>query len=157
MSSQPANQIPRAFLYFARFILIGLFLAITMLQLFSFPGQFRYEASNGQGSQSARWFLTIMVGFWFLIAQFSIIALWKVLTRIYYRTLRSTRGKQSLNILVASLATGAGYGVAVTSIALIFADDPGPVVVTGTLTAFIFALFIVGYFFRFHALSDDTQ
>ena len=156
MHSNPTTHLPRAFLYFARLVLAGLFAAVTMLQLLSFPGQFRYEASNGQGSQAARWFLTFMVGFWFLIAQVTVIALWNVLTYIYYQQITTPRGSRWMNTLVRALAVAAGYGVGVTTIALVFTDDPGPVVVTGTLTTFIFTLYIVGYFVRHQIASADS-
>jgi len=116
MDANQSKQIPSAFLYFSRIILVGLFGAVSMLQLLSFPGQFRYEASNSQGSQVVRWFLTIMEGFWFLIAQVTIVALWNVLTAIYQRTITTPQGARWMNLLVRALALAAGYGVGVTTI-----------------------------------------
>jgi hypothetical protein len=154
--SVEVKQIPTAMYYLSRFILGGLFLAITMLQTLSFPGQFRYEASNGQGSQAARWFLTIMVGLWFLLAQIAIVALWRVLAAIYHDSLHTVLGIRWLNLLVRTLGGAACYGVGVTSLSLIFTHDPAPVVVTGTLTAFISSLYIVGYFVR-HQFQRQTS
>ena len=156
MDANQNKQIPSAFLYFSRIILVGLFGAVSILQLLSFPGQFRYEASNSQGSQAVRWFLTFMVGFWFLIAQVTIVALWNVLSAIYQRTITTPQGARWMNLLVRALALAAGYGVGVTTIALIFTNDPGPVVVTGTLTSFIFTLYIVGYFVRHQIMRADS-
>ena len=156
MDVNQSKQIPNALLYFSRLILVGLFGAVTMLQLLSFPGQFRYEASNGQGSQTARWFLTFIVGFWFLIAQLAIVALWNVLTEIYHRRITTPKGVRWMNLLVRALGLAAGYGVGVTTIALIFTNDPGPVVFTGTFTSFIYTLYIVGYFVRHQILRADS-
>ena len=155
MISQGSRLIPRQMHYFSRLILAALFAAITMLQLLSFPGQFRYEASNGQGSQGARWFLTIMVGLWLLMAQISIVALWHVLGGIYRNDIRSPRGIKWINVLVKTLATAAAYGVAVTALALLVTEDPAPVVVTATLTTFILAIFLVGYFVRHQILRPS--
>lgn len=151
------KEIPRIFFYFSQLVLIGLFLAITVLQLLSFPGQFRYEASTGQGSQFSRWFLTIMVGLWFLLAQVAIVALWNVLTAIFLQKLLTKSGVRWLNILTRTLATASGYSVGVTTIALALTDDPGPVVVTGSLTAFVISTYIVSYFIRHQVLSAKIQ
>lgn len=148
MSEPHKNTIPRIFYYFARLVLIGMFLAVTVLQLLSFPGQFRFEASNGQGSQLARWVLTFMVGIWFLVGQVAIVALWKILTLIYQNRLLTSGGRTWVNLLSRTLATSALYGAAVTITAALKADDPGPVVIVATLTTSIFTMYIVSYFIR---------
>ncbi len=157
MSKSGEQAIPRFFYYFARLILIGMFIAVTVLQLFSFPGQFRFEASNGQGSQLARWGLTFMVGIWFLLAQVAILALWNVCSLIYENSLLTSNGVKWVNILSRILASSALYGGAVTIAAALITDDPGPVVLVATLTTFIFTTYIVSYFIRhqiFHQRHD---
>ena len=126
----------------------GFFAIITMLQLLSFPGQFAYEARNGQGTQLARWVLTFIVGVWFLFAQISLIALSRVITLIYRGQLISSNGTEWMKILARSLFTGTLYGVGVTLFAATQADDPGPVVVVATITLFTATISVVGYFFR---------
>ncbi len=126
----------------------GFFAIITMLQLLSFPGQFAYEARNGQGTQLARWVLTFIVGVWFLFAQISLIALSRLITLIYRGQLISSNGTKWMKILARSLFTGTLYGVGVTLFAAIQADDPGPVVVVATITLFTATISVVGYFFR---------
>ena len=152
--SAPATEIPRIFHYFTRLVLTGLFLAISMLQLLSFPGQFRYEASQGGASQASRWFLTIMVGIWFLFAQIAIVALWRILAMIYHRTLISPQGIKWVNLLVNTLRTAAIYGGAVMILAAIKTDDPGPVVLVTSLTTFIFAIYVVSFFMRFQIFHE---
>ncbi len=131
----------------------GFFAIITMLQLLSFPGQFAYEARNGQGTQLARWVLTLIVGVWFLFAQISLIALSRVITLIYRGQLISSNGTKWMKILARSLFTGTLYGVGVTLFAAIQADDPGPVVVVATITLFTATISVVGYFFRLQIKS----
>ncbi len=131
----------------------GFFAIITMLQLLSFPGQFAYEARNGQGTQLARWVLTFIVGVWFLFAQISLIALSRLITLIYRGQLISSNGTEWMKILARSLFTGTLYGVGVTLFAAIQADDPGPVVVVATITLFTATISVVGYFFRLQIKS----
>jgi hypothetical protein len=131
----------------------GFFAIITMLQLLSFPGQFAYEARNGQGTQLARWVLTFIVGVWFLFAQISLIALSRLITLVYRGQLISSNGTKWMKILARSLFTGTLYGVGVTFFAAIQADDPGPVVVVATITLFTATISVVGYFFRLQIKS----
>ncbi len=131
----------------------GFFAIITMLQLLSFPGQFAYEARNGQGTQLARWVLTFIVGVWFLFAQISLIALSRLITLVYRGQLISSNGTKWMKILARSLFTGTLYGVGVTLFAAIQADDPGPVVVVATITLFTATISVVGYFFRLQIKS----
>jgi hypothetical protein len=96
-----------------------------------------------------------MVGLWLLMAQISIVGLWHVLGGIYRNDIRSPRGIKWINVLVKTLATAAAYGVAVTAFVLLVTEDPAPVVVTATLTTFIFAIFLVGYFVRYQILRPS--
>lgn len=150
----PAAEIPRIFHYFTRLVLTGLFLAISVLQLLSFPGQFRNEASQGGASQASRWFLTFMVGIWFLFAQIAIVALWRILTMIYQHTLKSPQGIKWVNLLVNTLGAAAIYGGGILILALVETDDPGPVVVVGSLTAFIFSTYVISFFIRFQIFHE---
>ena len=135
----------------------GFFAIITMLQLLSFPGQFAYEARNGQGTQLARWVLTFIVGVWFLFAQISLIALSRVITLIYRGQLISSNGKRWMDFLARSLFAGTLYGVGVTLFAAIQADDPGPVVVVATITLFTATISVVGFFFRLQINSSTEK
>ena len=135
----------------------GFFAIITMLQLLSFPGQFAYEAWNGQGTQLARWVLTFIVGVWFLFAQISLIALSRVITLIYRGQLISSNGTKWMKILARSLFTGTLYGVGVTLFAATQADDPGPVVVVATITLFTATISVVGFFFRLQINSSTEK
>lgn len=142
------EKIPQFFIYFAYLVLTALFLVVTMLQVFSFPGQFRYEANSNQGSQVIRWALTIAVGLWFLLAQVAIVSLWKILRLIFVNDLISERGLSAVNLLVRTLATAMAYGGLFTLVAASTVDDPGPVVVLTALTMFVAAIYFVSYFVR---------
>lgn len=146
------KRIPRWIYLLAMIALSGFFCIMTMLQLFSFPGQFSYEARNGQGTQLARWVLTFIVGIWFVFAQISLIALSQLITLIYKGLLISKSGDRWMNLLTRALFGGTLYGAIVTCFAAIQADDPGPVVVMASITLFTATISIVGYFLRFQIL-----
>lgn len=157
MAERPhLKKISKLFMYFATVVLAALFLLVTMLQLFSFPGQFRFEANTHQGSQLVRWALTFAVGLWFLLAQVAIVTLWKILRLIQANQLVSERGLSVVNLLVRTLATAMAYGVTFTLFAAISADDPGPVVIITALTAFISAIYVVSYFVRHQIFRGTT-
>ena len=151
-----AKAIPRWIYLLSLLSLTGFFAAISMLQLLSFPGQFAFEARTGHGTQLARWVLTFIVGIWFIFAQVSLIALAKIISLIYRGELLSSRGKKWMNVLSRALVCGTIYGGGVTLFAAIQADDPGPVVVVATLTAFTAAISGIGYFLRFQLTASPT-
>lgn len=153
---QVQAPLPKFLLPFTRLILLGLFLVITMLQTLAFPGQFRQEAATGHGSQFARWLLTAIVGFWFLLAQIAIIALERILTAIHRSQLHSVRGLRWLDRLVLILGIAAGYGAGVTLFAAIKTEEPGPGVITAAITLFSAATFLVAYFVRHEILRSKT-
>ena len=148
--------ISEAFYRFAQLVMILLFLAVSMLQLFSFPGQFRYEASTSGSSQVTRWALTFAVGLWLFLAQVAIVALWKILALIRRDALRTPAGSHWFNLLIRTFAISALYGTVITFVAALTADDPGPVVIVASLTAFIVAIYVVGFFMR-HQIFSLTQ
>ena len=152
-----SKRIPRWIYLFALLSLSGFFALISMLQLLSFPGQFAFEARTGHGTQLARWVLTFIVGIWFIFAQVSLLALGKIISFIYQDQLLSLRGKKWINVLTRALIGGTIYGGGVTLFAAIQADDPGPVVVVATITAFTATISVIGYFFRYQVLKSSEE
>jgi len=152
-----SKRIPRWIYLFALLSLSGFFALISMLQLLSFPGQFAFEARTGHGTQLARWVLTFIVGIWFIFAQVSLLALGKIISFIYQGELLSLRGKKWINVLTRALIGGTIYGGGVTLFAAIQADDPGPVVVVATITAFTATISVIGYFFRYQVLKSSEE
>ena len=160
MSSNKDVGISEAFYRFAQLVMISLFLAVSILQLFSFPGQFRYEASNSGGSQVTRWALTFAVGLWLFLAQVAIVALSKILTLIRRDALLTPAGSQWFNLLIRTFTISALYGTVITFVAALTTDDPGPVVIVASLTTFIVAIYVVGFFIRhqiFHLTKSDSR
>jgi len=152
-----SKRIPRWIYLFALLSLSGFFALISMLQLLSFPGQFAFEARTGHGTQFARWVLTFIVGIWFIFAQVSLLALGKIISFIYRGELLSLRGKKWINVLTRALIGGTIYGGGVTLFAAIQADDPGPVVVVATITAFTATISVIGYFFRHQVFKSSEE
>lgn len=152
----PQNNMPNWILYFSRLIFLGLFAAITVLQLLAFPGQFRHEANTGHGSQLARWILTSIVGIWFLFAQIAIVAVERILTYIHRSQLLSEEGRFWSDLIVHTLIGSAIYGFAITIFAAIKTEEPGPGVIVAILTIFCSASALISYFIRYHMYSDKT-
>ena len=149
-------MLQRRILYFSRFTLIGLFIAITVLQLLAFPGQFRHEANTGHGSQFARWVLTLIVGIWFLFAQISIVAIERILTLIHQNELGKLKGIYWINLLVRTLMSSAFYGFAITVFAAIKSEEPGPGVITATLTVFCASTALIAIHIRYQLFNAQT-
>ena len=150
------GTLQRRILYFSRLTLIGLFIAITVLQLLAFPGQFRHEADTGHGSQLARWVLTFIVGIWFLFAQISIVAIERILTLIHQNELGRIRGIFWVNLLIRTLMSSAFYGVAITVFAAIKSEEPGPGVITATLTVFCTSAALISMHIRYQLFNTQT-
>ena len=151
-----AEKLPRGILHLSRLTLAGLFVAITVLQLLAFPGQFRHEADTGHGSQFARWVLTFIVGIWFLFAQISIVAIERILTLIHQKELGRIRGIFWVNLLVRTLMSSGFYGIAITVFAAIKSEEPGPGVITATLTVFCTSAALISMHIRYQLFNAQT-
>lgn len=128
----------------------ALFIVVTMLQLFSFPGQFAYDEAHDRLSSPMRWVMTFAMAIWMLTAQVALVGLWKFVTLTQRNELFTREMQRWLTVIVRSLGTSLGFCIAAFVTILSIADDPGIGVVISALTGLIGALFFAAYLVRYH-------
>lgn len=136
------------FYFGSRMSISILFTLLTVLQIFSFPGQFRYEEQTGHGTVLAQWALTITIGLWLATAQWALICIWHVIKHMYRFTFSDNRRMYWLNGTFYAVSTATAIGLILTIISGFLAQEPGPKIILLTLTAFIFTLLACTYFVR---------
>lgn len=126
-----------------KIFLAGLFFLFTVLQLFSFPGQFAYMAKTSPNDAPFRWPATFIVGFIFLCAQIIIVSIWKLLTLIPGERIFTQAAIPWFNRIIGAIAAIAVAPFSVLVFLFFNADDPGLPMVMVTLMAFVGVLFLV--------------
>ena len=127
---------------YAQLSIILLFAIITMLQLFSFPGQFAHMRKLGKIELIFEIWLVLLVGIWLLSAQFGLLCLWKILAQIKSKTLFDPISILWLSRLVKTFKYALFVGIALLLTIVLQADDPGAPVLLTALTLFISTLYI---------------
>ena len=127
---------------YAQLSIILLFAIITMLQLFSFPGQFAHMRKLGKIELIFEIWLVLLVGIWLLSAQFGLLCLWKILAQITSKTLFDPISILWLSRLVKTFKYALFVGIALLLTIALQADDPGAPVLLTALTLFISTLYI---------------
>ncbi len=127
---------------YAQASVILLFAIITMLQLFSFPGQFAHMRKMGNFELIFEIWLVLLVGFWLLSAQFGLLCLWKILAQIKSNTLFDAISILWLTRLVKTLGYALFVGIILLLTIAVQADDPGAPVLLTAITLFISTLYI---------------
>lgn len=137
---------------FARISLIPLFAIVTLLQIFSFPGQFAHMRRESGISLVIEIALTLTFASLLLCAQLSIFSLWKLIRHIEDGTFHSPSSYLRMNRLVAYLKAAIVFPVILILIIAPQADDPGVLVL---LTAIL--LFLVNLYLFSSLLRDQIQ
>ena len=125
-----------------------LFIIVTTLQVFSFPGQFSHMRRASGISLIIELALTLLFGIWMLCAQTAIFALWKIIGFMEKDMFFTHSSLRWIDRLVTALKT------AVIVPALLFltlaseADDPGFFVLLSAIGLFLFSLAIISVLFR---------
>lgn len=127
---------------YAQASIILLFAIITMLQLFSFPGQFAHMRKLGKIELIFEIWLVLLVGIWLLSAQFGLLCLWKILAQLTSKTLFDPISILWLSRLVKTFKYALFVGIALLLTIALQADDPGAPVLLTALTLFISTLYI---------------
>lgn len=127
---------------YAQLSIILLFAIITMLQLFSFPGQFAHMRKLGKIELIFEIWLVLLVGIWLLSAQIGLLCLWKILAQITSKTLFDPISILWLSRLVKTFKYALFVGIALLLTIALQADDPGAPVLLTALTLFISTLYI---------------
>ena len=137
---------------FARISLIPLFAIVTLLQLFSLPGQFAHMRRESGISLIIEIALTITFASLIVCAQLSIYLLWKLIGHMEAGTFHSPSSYSRMNRLVAYLRAANVFPIILILIIAPQADDPGVLVL---LTAIL--LFLVNLYLFSSLLRDQIQ
>ena len=140
----------------AKVALIGLFTIVTVLQVFSFPGQFAHMGRISGWKLILEVALTLLVALLFLCAQVAIFSLGKLVKHIESGTFYTTNSYTWMNRLIHALKTAVAFPIILILIIAPQADDPGVMVMLTAITLFIFTIFIVSSLLRDQIQSKTT-
>ena len=127
---------------YARSSIILLFAIVTMLQIFSFPGQFAHMRRVGSIDLLFEIWLTLLLAIWLFTAQFALLCLWKIVGQISLNSIYSSSALKWLDRLVQAFKYALITAITVLISIALQADDPGAPVMLIALTLFISTLFI---------------
>ena len=140
----------------AKVALIGLFTIVTVLQVFSFPGQFAHMGRINGWKLIFEVALTLLVALLFLCAQVAIFSLGKLIKHMESGTFYTTNSYTWMNRLVLALKAAVAFPIILILIIAPQADDPGVMVLLTAITLFIFTIFIVSSLLRDQIQSKTT-
>jgi hypothetical protein len=140
----------------AKVALIGLFTIVTVLQVFSFPGQFAHMGRVNGWKLIWEVALTLLVALLFLCAQVAIFSLGKLVKHMESGTFYTTNSYTWMNRLIHALKTAVAFPIILILIIAPQADDPGVMVMLTAITLFIFTIFIVSSLLRDQIQSKTT-
>ena len=140
----------------AKVALIGLFTIVTVLQVFSFPGQFAHMGRINGWKLILEVALTLLVALLFLCAQVAIFSLGKLVKHMESGSFYSTNSYTWMNRLVLALKAAVAFPIILILIIAPQADDPGVMVMLTAITLFIFTVFIVSSLMRDQIQSKTT-
>lgn len=140
----------------SRVSLLLLFSIITMLQIFSFPGQFAHIRRVHGISRFTEIALTLSAGSLFVCGQVAIFALLKLVTYMEKREFFSDSAFTWMNAFVTSTQVAIIFPLIIFLIVAPQADDPGALVMLAAVTLFLIALSVVASLIR-DQIQDRTQ
>ena len=131
-----------------RVALALLFFIVTVLQIFSFPGQFAHMRKESGISLLIEIILTLAVAFLFLCAQVAIYSLWKLIFHMQSSTFYSSASLNWINRFVAAVKTALIFPFLLILIIAPQADDPGVLVMLSAFTFFIGSIYLMSSLLR---------
>ena len=132
----------------ARLSLAALFLIVTVLQVFSFPGQFAHMRRASGISLLLEILLTVLVAALFLCAQIAIFSLSKIVSHIHSNTFYSSNSYIWMNRFVSALKIATLFPITLIFIIAPQADDPGVLVMLMAITFFVLTSFVMSALLR---------
>ncbi len=117
-----------------------LFLGLTLLQLFSFPGQFRNLRKTEGLSLFLEIALTLLFGLWLLCGQVALIYLWKIVQSMKQGMFYSVRSLHLIKRLVMVFKLASVIPVILFLLLVPQAEDPGFFVLLSIVILFMFSL-----------------
>ena len=142
---------------FARISLIPLFAIVTLLQLFSLPGQFAHMRRESGISLIIEIALTITFASLIVCAQLSIYSLWKLLGHMEAETFYSPGSYNWMNRLVAYLRAAIAFPIILILIIAPQADDPGVLVLLTAILLFLVNLYLFSSLLRNQIQRNPAQ
>lgn len=133
---------------YAKGCILLLFAIITMLQIFSFPGQFRQMRTQGEINLLHEIALTILFAVILFTAQITLYLLWRILGLIKKDEFYTFATLKFLNQIVGILRISLICAVILLVLILLQADDPGGPVLLTAVTLFISTLYIFASLLR---------
>ena len=127
---------------YAKLSIVFLFAIVTMLQIFSFPGQFAHMRRVGSIELLFEIWLTLLLAVWLFTAQFALLCLWKIVGQISLTSIYSSTALKWLDRLVQAFKYALITAITVFISIVVQADDPGAPVMLMALTLFISTIFI---------------
>ena len=127
---------------YAKLSIVLLFAIVTMLQIFSFPGQFAHMRRIGSIELLFEIWLTLLLAIWLFTAQFALLCLWKIVGQISINSIYSNSSLKWLDRLVQAFRYALITAITVFISIALQADDPGAPVMLLALTLFISTLFV---------------
>ena len=124
----------------ARAGLVLLFLGITLLQLFSFPGQFQHLRRTQGWPFFYEVALTLTVGVWLLCGQVALICLWQIIGAMKRFQFFSHQNLIWIQRLLLAFKSACITPMVLFLLIAPQADDPGFLVLLFIVTLFIFSL-----------------
>ena len=133
---------------YAKFSLLFLFTIITLLQLFSFPGQFRHMKKQGVIELWQEVILTTLMAAILLSAQFALFCIWKIINLMQRDQFFSESSLHWFNLIVNSIRFASISALFLLGLILLQADDPGGPVLLTAITLFVSTLYILASLLR---------
>ena len=131
-----------------RVALALLFFIVTVLQIFSFPGQFAHMRKESGISLLFEIILTLAVALLFLCAQVAIYSLWKLISHMQSGTFYSSESLNWINRFVAAVRTALIFPILLILIIAPQADDPGALVMLSAITFFVGSIYLMSSLLR---------
>jgi hypothetical protein len=117
-----------------------LFLALTVVQFLSFPGQFEHMRRTQGISLVIEVALTIVVGLWILSGQIALYCLWQIVESMRRERFYSAENLKWIQRLMVSFKVASVIPAVLFLILVPQADDPGFFVLLTIVALFIFSL-----------------
>ncbi len=125
-----------------------LFLGITLIQLFSFPGQFAHMRREQGTSLILEITLTFLVGVWLMCGQLALAALWKITGEMEGGQFFGPRSLLWIDRLLIALKAACLFPVMLFALLVPQADDPGFFVLLSVVILFLLVLTSVASLLR---------
>jgi hypothetical protein len=132
----------------ARAALILLFAIVTLLQIFSFPGQFAHMRRVEGISLLLEILLTALVALLLLSAQLSIFFIWKLIGFMQQNRFFTGEASNWINRLVGVLKLATLFPLTLILVIAPQADDPGVLVLLIAISLFVFSTFLIASLLR---------